>query len=321
MPGKNAYGRQPALAGSGFLTYKRREKFATFFFLLPALALIAVFSYVSFLLTLGLSFFGGVNWLPTQHLTFVGFANYAKVLHYELFWRSLANVSVFVVEYVLIALVLGLVIASLMEQKIKGIGFLRTAYFVPMVISSAATAWIFKLLFIKKSGLLAGPLLTVTSWISDKPIESLLGDPRSVMTGVAVMALWGGLGYWILIYTAGLRSIDPQLYESAMIDGAGFWRRTYHITVPLLRPVILFLSITGVIRAFQLFAIILILPSYGESAGGPDDATQVPILLIYNIAFGQRDFGYASAMAVALFLILLIFTLIQAKLGHLGKPA
>lgn len=323
MPGKNAYGQQQATpAGSGLLTYKRQEKFATFFFLLPALAIIAVFSYVSFVLTLGLSFFGGVDWLPTQHLTFVGFGNYVKVLHYELFWKSLRNVGIFVVEYVLLALVLGLLIASLMEQKIKGIGFLRTAYFVPMVISSAATAWIFKLLFVKKSGLLAGPLLTASSWfLGDKPIESLLGDPRSVMTGVALMALWGGLGYWILIYTAGLRSIDPQLYESAMIDGAGFWRRTYHITVPLLRPVILFLSITGVIRAFQLFAIILILPSYGESAGGPDDATQVPILLIYNIAFGQRDFGYASAMAVVLFLILLVFTLIQAKLGRLGKPA
>ena len=167
---------------------------------------------------------------------------------------------------------------------------------------------------------LDGLVSLVRMGIMDPPVESLINDARTVMLGVVLMALWGGLGYWILIYTAGLRSIDPQLYESAMIGGAGFWRRTWHITVPLLRPVILFLSITGVIRAFQLFAIILILPEYGENAGGPDDATQVPILLIYQIAFGQRDFGYASALAVALFVILFVITLIQAKVGRLSQP-
>lgn len=292
---------------------------ATFFFLFPALLLIAVFSYVSFILTVGLSFFGGVDWLPTQELSFVGFANYVKVWNYDLFWQSLRNVSLFVVEYVAAALVLGLLLATLMEQKIKGLGFFRVAFFVPMVISSAATAWIFKLLFAPQTGIFGIPLEKATSLAMARPITSLLGDPRSAMTGVAMMALWGGLGYWILIYTAGLRSINPELYESAEIDGAGFWRKTLHITVPLLRPVILFLSITGVIRAFQLFAIILILPSYGESAGGPDDATQVPILLIYNIAFGQRDFGYASALAVALFLILFVITVIQAKVGKLSR--
>ncbi|MHC4712286.1 MAG: carbohydrate ABC transporter permease [Planctomycetota bacterium] len=319
----------------GFLTYKRREKFATFFFLLPALFLIAVFSYVSFLLTLGLSFFGDVTWLPTANTKFVGFANYVKVWNYDLFRRALWNVSLFVVLYVGIALVLGLIIASLMEQKIKGIGFYRVAFFMPIVVSSAATAWIFRVLFSRDIGIFAIALERVTTAISrlsifgwnfgaliiSKPIDNLLGDARSVMTGIALMVLWGGLGYWILIYTAGLRSIDPELYESAMIDGAGFWSRTWHITVPLVRPVILFLSITGVIRAFQLFAIPMILPAYGEAPGGPDDATQVPILLIYNIAFGQRDFGYASALAATLFLILFVITLIQAKVGRLSSPA
>lgn len=306
-------------------SYKTREKIATAFFLLPALLIIAVFAYVSFFLTFGMSFFGNVDWLPSTESTFVGLGNYAKVLRYDLFWRSLRNVSLFVVLYVVLALSLSLIIASLMEQKIKGIGFFRVAYFLPMVVSSAATAWIFKIIFAKDKGILAIPLETITQalvrmGIMDTPVESLINDARTVMLGVVLMALWGGLGYWILIYTAGLRSIDPQLYESAMIDGAGFWRRTWHITVPLLRPVILFLSITGVIRAFQLFAIILILPEYGENAGGPDDATQVPILLIYQIAFGQRDFGYASALAVALFVILFVITLIQAKVGRLSQP-
>ncbi len=328
--------RPLATAGDmGFLTYKRREKLATFFFLMPALLFILVFSYFSFMLTLGLSFYGDVTWLPTSEPKFVGFANYAKVLNYDLFWKSLKNVSLFVAEYVTVALILGLIIASLMEQKIKGLGFFRVAFFMPIVVSSAAAVWIFKVLFAKDIGIFAVALARITTWISglslgdwnfgryifETPVTNVLGEARTAMTGVALIVLWGGLGYWILIYTAGLRSIDPELYESAMIDGAGFWRRTWHITVPLLRPVILFLSITGIIRAVQLFAIPMILPAYGEAAGGPDDATQVPILLIYNIAFGQRDFGYASALAAVLFVGLFIVTLIQAKVGRLSSPA
>ncbi len=313
------------LESQDMFSEKSRQKMATVFFLLPALLLIGVFSYVSFLLTLGLSFFDDVTWLPASQPTFSGLSNYAKVLQYDLFWTSLRNVVLFVVLFVVAALLVGLIIASLMEQKVKGLGFFRVAYFMPMVVSAAATAWIFKILFDPGTGIFSFPLLYVTTWLTriglmDSPVETLLGDARTAMMGVALMALWAGLGYYILIYTAGLRSIDPQLYESAMIDGAGFWRRTAHITVPLLRPVILFLSITGVIRAFQLFALIMILPTYGENPGGPDDATQVPILLIYNIAFQQRDFGYASALAAVIFIILFVITLIQAKVGRLSSP-
>lgn len=322
-----------AIAGNGISAWKQREKRAAWFFLLPALLLIGVFCYVSFVFTVIMSFYK-VDFLSEP--TFVGMANFSKVLHYDLFWKSLANVSVFVVETVGFGLVAGLFFAVLMEQKIKGVGFFRVAFFMPLVISAAATAWIFRLIFGKGYGVIPVLVTQVTGWISDltiagHPVGHLLfsgpivldplGDPRLAMTSVAAMSIWGGLGYWILIYTAGLRSIDPGLYESAMIDGAGFWRRTLHITVPLLRPVILFLSITGIIRAFQLFAILLIIPPYGGTPGGPDDSTQVPILLIYNIAFSQRDFGYASALALVIFAILLVITLIQAKVGRLSEGA
>ncbi len=316
-----------AQAGSGILSYKQKEKVATLFFLLPSIFFVCIFSYVSFVLTFVLAFFK-VDWLNPWE--FVGFDNFVKVMHYDLFWRSLRNVSLYVVETVGFGLVAGLFFASLMEQKIKGIGIFRVAFFMPLVISAAATAWIFRLLFGKGFGVVPVTLTSVTERISQFHIGSwhllpgpinidLLGDPYWAMTAVAMMTMWSGLGYWILIYTAGLRSIDPELYESAMIDGAGYWRRTLHITIPLLRNVILFLSITGIIGAFQLFAIILILPPYGAAPGGPDDATQVPILLIYNIAFGQMDFGYASALAFVVFLILLVVTLIQAKVGRLSQ--
>lgn len=296
----------------GLLTYKQHEKLATALFLLPALFFIAIFSYVSFILTFFLSFYQ-VDWLGT--FKFVKFLNYVKVFHYDLFWKSLVNISWYVALTVSTGLVLGLFFAALMEQKVKGLGFFRVAFFLPMVVSAAATAWIFRLLFSK--GQVVPELVRS---LSHGFIQvDFLGDPKLVMSAVAIMTMWGGIGYWILIYTAGLRSIDPQLYESAMIDGAGFFKRTVHITVPLLKPVILFLSITGVIRAFQLFAMVWLMAPYGEAPGGPDDALQVPILLIYNIAFGQMDFGYASALAAALFFILLILTIIQAKLGGLTQ--
>jgi len=319
----------------GFLTHKRRAKLTTFFFLLPAMAFLIVYSYISFILTLGLSFFK-VDWLSRPE--FVGLANFVKVTHYDLFWKSIWNISLYVVETVGFGLVAGLLFASLMEQKVKGLGFFRVAYFMPLVISAAATAWIFRLLFSEGFGLVPLTIQNVTSWISNlavtwgglhleigklffsKPVSlKFLGDPKWAMTSVAIMTMWGGLGYWILIYTAGLRSIDPELYESAMIDGAGYWRRTVHITIPLLRHVILFLSITGIIRAFQLFAIIMIIPPYGSSPGAPDDSTQVPILLIYNIAFGQMDFGYASALAAVIFVILVVLTAVQAWMGRLTQ--
>jgi len=198
---------------------------------------------------------------------------------------------------------------------------------MPMVISAAASAWIFRLLFSKQQVV---PVLVdkivrfVGHAVNSSTLSAgyeldMMGNPKFVMTAIALLMMWGGIGYWILIYTAGLRSIDPQLYESAMIDGAGFFKKNIHITIPLLRPVILFLSITGVIGAFQLFAPILLMAPYGELAGGPDNATQVPILLIYSIAFGQMDFGYASALAAAVFAILLVLTIIQAKVGRLTQ--
>jgi len=315
----------------GYLTYKRKEKIATLLFLLPALIFIAVFSYISFFMTFAMAFYK-VDWLnPWQ---FVGWGNFLKVWNYDLFWKSLGNISRYVIGSVGIGLVLGLFFASLMEQKIRGLGFFRVAFFMPMVISAAATAWIFRLLFGKGFGVVPVALANVTGWISQWHIGAwnfghyffggpfdidLLGNPKLIMLAVVFMTMWGGIGYWILIYTAGLRSIDPELYESAMIDGAGYWRRTIHITIPLLRHVILFLSITGIIGAFQLFSIIMILPPYGAAAGGPDDATQVPILLIYQIAFSQMDFGYASALVCVIFLILLVATTIQAKLGRITQ--
>lgn len=279
--------------------YRTRDKLSTLAFLLPALLLLVVFRYGALIFTGAISFF---DYDMLGGSRFVGLANYARAADYARFWWSLVKVARFAAEYIAGGLVIGLVLALLLEAKLRFRGLFQTLFFIPMVLSVAVVAWVFRLL-LAEMGI------------------GILNDPRWAMEGVALMSLWQNLGYFILIYIAGLSSIDPVLYESAEIDGAGHLRRAWHVTVPLLRPVILFLSITALIEAFQLFGIILVLTPYGETAGGPEGALETPLLLIYRQTFEYQKMGYGAALSLVLFAVILAVTLIQGKFGRLGKEA
>lgn len=279
------------------MNYRTRDKLSSLAFLLPALLLLVVFRYGSLVFTSVISFFD-FNMLSESR--FIGFANYLRAAEYDRFWWSLAHVARYAVEYIAGGLILGLILALLLEAKARFLVLFQTLYFLPLVLSVAVVAWVFRLL------------------LAEMQI-GILNDPRWAMEGVVLMSLWHNLGYFILIYIAGLSSVDPVLYEVAQIDGANYLRRAWHITVPLLRPVILFLSITGLIGAFQLFGIILVLSPYGESAGGPEGALEVPLLLIYRQTFEYQKMGYGAALSLVLFVIILLITLIQGKFGRLAR--
>jgi multiple sugar transport system permease protein len=281
------------------MNYRTRDKLSSVAFLLPALLVLALFRYGSLIFTSIISFFDFNLLSPSR---FVGLANYVNAGAYDRFWWSLLHVARYAVEYIGGGLIIGLLLALLLETKVRFIAFFRTLFFLPLVLSVAVVAWVFRLLL-------------------GKMHIGILGDPRWALEGLVMIGLWQHLGYLILIYTAGLSSIDPGLYEVAQIDGANYARRVWHITVPLLRPVILYLSITGLIGAFQLFGIILVLAPYGEGAGGPEGATEVPLLLIYNQTFAYQRMGYGAALSMILFVIILVITLIQGKLGRLGEGA
>ncbi len=150
----------------------------------------------------------------------------------------------------------------------------------------------------------------------------MLNDPNLAMSGVAIMTVWRGLGYYFIISLAGLQSVNKELHEAASIDGANAVQRFFFVTMPLLRPVILFLTITGVLDAIQLFGQVFVIsanPGTPIPPGGPMNSTTTPVLLIYNYAFRFGRAGYASAMAVSLFFIMMIVTLIQARVGGISK--
>ena len=276
---------------------RTKDKLSSFMFLLPALLLLVVFRYVALVFAGVISFFDFNMLSDTQ---FVGWGNYIKAMSYDRFWWSLLHVVRYGFEYVGGGLVIGLILALMLEAKIRFLAFFQMMYFMPLVLSVAVIAWVFRLLL---------EALSI----------HILTDPKWAMEGVVIMRLWQGMGYFVLIYIAGLSSVDEGLYESAQIDGASYLQRVWYVTIPLLKPVIMFLLITGVIGAFQLFDIILMLAPYGETPGGPEGVLQTPLLLIYDQTFTYQQMGYGAALSLILFVIILAATLSQAKFAKLGK--
>jgi ABC-type sugar transport system permease subunit len=191
-----------------------------------------------------------------------------------------------------------------MNSKLPFRSFFRTAYFIPVVTSGLATALIWKYIYDPHFGLIQGitrplglgaiPWLTSTTW---------------AMPAIMIYGIWGGLGYVMVLFLAGLQGIPRDYYEAASIDGAGAWTQFRYVTLPLLRPVLLFILITQTIAAAQVFT-----PAYAMKRGGPVGATRVVSLLIYQTGFEYLKMGYAAAMAVVMFVIMSVAAMIQMRL-------
>jgi len=272
-----------------------------YLFVGPLILGLAIFTYGPVLAAFGLSFTKG-DYISTPK--WIGLDNYLRLLNEELFWKSLTNTLYYVVGVVPLGLILSLLLAIAMNQKLRGIVFFRSVYFLPTITSTVAISlmwmWIYNpefgvLNFLLKQIGIHGP-----AWLS---------SPNWAMPAVIIMAIWRGLGYNMLIYLAGLQGIPDVYYEAAEIDGAGSFAKFRHITVPLLSPTTFLLLILGVIGAFQVFEY-----TYVMTGGGPLYSTLTLVLYIYNIAFRNFEMGYASALAYVLFFILLGLTLIQFRL-------
>lgn len=267
----------------------------------PLLIGLLLFTYGPVLAALGLSFTRG-DYVSMPR--WVGLDNYAALAADDLFWRSLTNTLYYVVGVVPAGLVLSLLLAIAMNQKLRGIVFFRTIFFLPTITSSVAISlmwlWIYNpefgvLNFLLRQFDIRGPAwLSSTTW---------------AMPAVIIMSVWRGLGYNMIIYLAGLQGIPDVYYEAAEIDGAGWWAKFWYITVPLLTPTTFLLLILGVIGAFQVFEY-----TYVMTQGGPLYSTLTVVLHIYNNAFRNFQMGYASAMAYVLVFVILVLTLIQFRL-------
>lgn len=234
---------------------------------------------------------------------FIGISNYKNLLFDDpLFWISLKNTFYYAFGSVPLGLLLALILALLLNQKLRGITIFRTIFYLPSVISGVAVAllwvWIFNPNFGIVNAILARLGLPTPGWLT---------DPTWAMPALIIMSLWG-VGGSMLIFLAGLQGIPTEFYEAAEIDGANWWSKFKHITIPLLSPTIFFNLVMGIIGSFQVFTNVYIMTS-----GGPGTATLVYVLYLFQNAFLYFKMGYASAMAWILFVIILVLTLLVIK--------
>ncbi len=278
-----------------------RETLAAWGFLAPSLGHLLVFSIGPLLFTLWLSLHRWDLLDPVK--PFIGGANYRELARDPLFWNALRNTLVYAL-YVPATMVLALGAALVLDQRLPGIGALRTLVFLPYVASYVAIAIVWQWIFNLDYGLL-NALLRV---VGLAPVD-WLGNPATALPAVMLVSAWVWLGYQMVIFLAGLQAIPAVLYEAATLDGAGPWQRFRHITLPMLRPVSVYVFVTGVIWSFHSFTLV-----YVMTEGGPVHSTDVLVYHIYQSAFEFRRLGYASALSWVLFGLLLALTLAQWRL-------
>ncbi len=285
---------------------KRKEAVWAWTMLSPTLILFAVFTIIPLFMAVYLSFtdfelFGAIG-----DAEFTGLQNYKEIfdggLKSESFWRSIGNVMLYVLMSVPLTVIGSFMMAVLVNSKLRGVKFFRFLYYLPAVTSGVATAFCWKWLLNYNNGLINEIIVSLggdrVNWLSDYSYLPLFS--------IAIIATWGGLGGNMLIYLAALKGINPEMYEAASLDGAGGFRKIIDITLPSVRPTTFFILTMSLIGAFQLFDTVWFVT--GESV-----FTQTPVLLIYNMAFRRFDAGFASAMSVVLFFIIMVVTFITQR--------
>ncbi|WP_102345132.1 carbohydrate ABC transporter permease [Bacillus sp. Marseille-P3661] len=269
----------------------------------PTLVILAIFFVFPFFFSLYLSFMQWNLVSPTKE--FVGFFNYSSLLTDDVFWMALKNTMLYVFGTVPLSMIIAIGLAVLIESTGRRIREIyRFLLFIPVVASIAVTSIVWMLLMNPDTGLINNYLsmigLTGPNW---------LNDPKWALWSLMIVGVWKAVGYNMVLYIAGLKGIDTQLYEAAEIDGAGSWKKFISITLPQLSPVNMFVLVVSIINSFQVFATVHIMTS-----GGPNNATNVLIYQVWQEAFQFFDIGRASALSMILFIIVLVIAVIQIRL-------
>lgn len=282
------------------------ETFWGYVFLAPIIVGFLLFTVVPVFTSLYYSFtdFDGI-----QEPKFIGFKNYIDLFTNGEFGMSIWHSVVYAFWSVPVGAFLALLIAVLLTQKIKGVTLYRSAFFIPCIVSFVSIAMVWQWLYNDDYGLFNGILnglgLPSIPWLS---------SPDWAMPSVIIMSVWKGLGFNAVILMAGIQGISTSMYEAADIDGANTVQKFFRITLPMIKPTMMFVLINGMIGALQAFDQIYIM-----TKGGPSGATEVVSYLIFQNAFNYFKQGYASAMAYVLFIIIFVATLVQLKVSEANK--
>lgn len=277
-----------------------------YFFLAPALSAIFLFFFLPVFAAFILSFtdFDIYALGDFSKTRFIGFLNYSELLRDPLFWTALKNTFYFVLVAGPLSITVSLSAALLLNSKlIKFKSFFRLTYFMPVITTLVAVAIVWRFIYHPRFGI-------INYFLSIFGIENIdwLGDPSWSMPAIILMSVWKSFGYNMIIFIAGLQNIPQQLYEAAQIEGANRWQQFKSITLPMLAPTTLFISIITLIGFFQLFA-----EPYVMTQGGPLNSTLSIVLYMYQEGFRWWNIGYSAAIAFVLFLIIFLATLLQFK--------
>jgi multiple sugar transport system permease protein len=243
---------------------------------------------------------------------YIGLENYRELAGDEVFWKALRNTWVYVLVGVPAGLVISLLVALGLQRLIRFVGAYRVLYFLPYITSLVAVGWVWRWMYMP-NGLFNDVLSTL-----GLPQSTFLGSPDTAIYSIIATTVWHGLGFQVVIFLAGLESIPGDYLDAAAVDGASGWQRFWGVTLPLLNPTIVFLVVTGVISNLQVFTQIRAMSSGGT--GGPLNSTMSVVLYVYQKAFQSlpSEMGYAAAMMVVLFTMILLITILQLKVLSRG---
>lgn len=278
-----------------------RDTWWAWWFLAPTLLGLAALSAGPIFASFGISL---TNWDLLSQAKFVGLDNFVSLLSNERFILALRNTAFYTLTSVPLGLVLGLGLALALDQRIRGIAIIRTAYFLPVVTSTTAIALVWLWIYSPRGGLLNEAL-----GLFGIPAQRWISDPFWSMTSIVIMSVWQGLGTTVIIFLAGLQGIPQEYHDAAAVDGAGRWARFRHVTLPLLTPTIFFTGILSFIGSFQVFDQVYVLARPGE----PTKATITLVYFIYENGFEHFKMGLAAAASWILFLIVGVLTILYFR--------
>lgn len=275
-----------------------REAIWGYILIIPAILFVFAFLLLPIVGVFGISF---TKWNLVNPPNFVGIDNYKQIFTDPLAIKTLLNTFYFTFVSVPISIALSLILAAMLNRKIRGISFFRTAYYLPVISSTVAISMVFIWIFDFNYGLLNRFLelfhITSIPWLT---------DPKYAMSAVIIVTIWRSLGFNMLIFIVALQDISKEIHDAAAIGGASELQKFFYIIIPLITPAIFFLSVTGFINSFQSFDLV-----YNMTRGGPAHATYLVGYYLWEQAFQYLYMGYGATIAFVLFFMILIFTLLQ----------
>lgn len=285
--------------------HKRKENLQTLTLLMPWIITLAVFWIYPLVYAAYISMTDYKTLTNTAE--FVGFANYAAVFRDDVFWIALKNTAIFTFGTVPVTTAIAIILAAILNNKlVRFKEFFKASFFLPTVTSLVVISLIFTNLYARD-----GYINNILAMFGlPYPEKGWLLDTSTSLLSIMIMDVWISVGYYMVLFLAGMQTISEDLYDSAKLNGASEWQQFLHITLPLIRPTLLFVLVINTIKSFQIFIEIFVM-----TKGGPLDSTTTLVYLVFINAFEKTDMmGYASAIAFILFFLLLIFSLLQIKL-------